>query len=722
MLEDNKTTYLRSVNEAYEFLQNVPNRDPFPPIAMPVNDMTDIAFSGYNKTKLMLSSIVNGFDDNRWITSNQLAEKFPDLSIPDGTKATNILISAKNYYGIDDNGEKAPISKEEFNARRQETIENGEKANAFYEFVHTPYSVFNASQIPNYPLNQNANVPTQETVHELVNNFVASSGVQVKLHDEPISTYDIESDTILMSSSLAQDKNTYCAKLLEGFFYATAHENREDRNLETSNDAVLDSLKAKMFTFMACSHLGLEQSQEYAEQLVSMLQKSEYGADYLMRASYDGGKILSTLEQFCSGDTVQAPWFPPQSEWVQRIQDAEQARSTVQNAPTADATQQVFPNETQAPLTAQYIEPKTDKKTSQIDVEHNTSHVLVFRIYLDVPKETKDEAKALGAQWDNFEKSWFTVSNNPNNDQLFAKWQENDSIQKNRIYLAVPKEEKDEAKNLGAKWDSTQKSWYTQSDNPNNGALLAKWSTDSQTAKQIMQQEEKQGKQQTKKEAKQEAKQQGEKIYLAVPKEEKDLAKMLGVKWDSNQKSWFTMSENPKNEHVFSMWAKQEMQAKQSEKIYLAVPKEQKDEAKALGAKWDGNQKSWFTTTDNALNSALFAKWSVVPEKQSTVAYQQFYLSVPKEEKETAKALGAKWDAKAVSWYTTQNNPQNETLFSLYSQKKNTAFTPEQVTQSREMLSNTSFLNKLDSIDNHNKFHSAIAQSQQNTQTTRHAM
>jgi hypothetical protein len=42
-------------------------------------------------------------------------------------------------------------------------------------------------------------------------------------------------------------------------------------------------------------------------------------------------------------------------------------------------------------------------------------------------------------------------------------------------------------------------------------------------------------------------------------------------------------------------------------KVYLNVPFAQKDEAKALGARWDAVQKKWFVPADKDI--ALFARW-----------------------------------------------------------------------------------------------------------------
>jgi hypothetical protein len=45
----------------------------------------------------------------------------------------------------------------------------------------------------------------------------------------------------------------------------------------------------------------------------------------------------------------------------------------------------------------------------------------------------------------------------------------------NRIYLAVPFVEKDEAKSFGAKWDRECKKWYCEKNNKNYKVLLEKW-------------------------------------------------------------------------------------------------------------------------------------------------------------------------------------------------------------------------------------------------------
>ena len=85
-----------------------------------------------------------------------------------------------------------------------------------------------------------------------------------------------------------------------------------------------------------------------------------------------------------------------------------------------------------------------------------------------------------------------------------------------------------------------------------------------------------------------------------------------------------------------------------SPKVYLKVPFSDKDEAKALGARWDGPNKAWYTT---AKEQAKFAKWPVLqikvvaPVKSVTPAAPVAPLLPPPE---LLQALGNKKDYTLV--------------------------------------------------------------------------
>ena len=91
------------------------------------------------------------------------------------------------------------------------------------------------------------------------------------------------------------------------------------------------------------------------------------------------------------------------------------------------------------------------------------------------------------------------------------------------------------------------------------------------------------------------------------------------------------------------------------EKNYINVPFKDKDDAKALGAAWDGAKRSWYVPPN--VDQAPFLKWanqqSILAAKKPEVPISQErqYLAVPYSERKAASALGAKWDGGNKAWY-----------------------------------------------------------------------
>lgn len=86
-------------------------------------------------------------------------------------------------------------------------------------------------------------------------------------------------------------------------------------------------------------------------------------------------------------------------------------------------------------------------------------------------------------------------------------------------------------------------------------------------------------------------------------------------------------------------------------KTLLDVPFKEKEAAKALGAKWDRQEQSWYIPVN--VDHAPFSQW--MQEGKATVARaedsERQYLAVPYGERVAAKAAGALWDKAAKSWY-----------------------------------------------------------------------
>lgn len=148
-----------------------------------------------------------------------------------------------------------------------------------------------------------------------------------------------------------------------------------------------------------------------------------------------------------------------------------------------------------------------------------------------------------------------------------------------------------------------------------------------------------------------------EKTYLSVPFKEKNEAKALGARWDSKATSWYV----PQGEDLslFSKWRQapqpdkgSELEAGQdvprepapvqatSDKKFLAVPYGEREQASALGARWDKAAKSWYIGQGD--DPEKFKRWD------PAFIAQQPKISVEEEFKEACKAAGLKLDGEPI--------------------------------------------------------------------------
>jgi putative DNA primase/helicase len=85
-------------------------------------------------------------------------------------------------------------------------------------------------------------------------------------------------------------------------------------------------------------------------------------------------------------------------------------------------------------------------------------------------------------------------------------------------------------------------------------------------------------------------------------------------------------------------------QGTEIENVYLEVPFKEKNQVKALGAKWDKHTRHWCVPKGTDLTP--FNQWPV-----TTPTTSKRFLAVPYEERNKAKAAGAKWDKQQSAWY-----------------------------------------------------------------------
>lgn len=97
---------------------------------------------------------------------------------------------------------------------------------------------------------------------------------------------------------------------------------------------------------------------------------------------------------------------------------------------------------------------------------------------------------------------------------------------------------------------------------------------------------------------------------LNTPYAEKNQAKALGAKWDNTNKTWYAPAGLDLNK--FKKWLPQE---RSNKKTYLYVSYAEKDEAKKLGARWDKEAESWYVPSDK--NVSDFSRWTSPPVVES---------------------------------------------------------------------------------------------------------
>jgi len=90
-------------------------------------------------------------------------------------------------------------------------------------------------------------------------------------------------------------------------------------------------------------------------------------------------------------------------------------------------------------------------------------------------------------------------------------------------------------------------------------------------------------------------------------------------------------------------------------KHYINIKFDYKDDAKALGAKWDMSCKKWYYE-DNLSDANKIAILEIEKKSESDVeVHTKEYVKIPFSRKKEAQNLGCRWDSEKKSWYYMSN-------------------------------------------------------------------
>ena len=287
----------------------------------PFCPVTGKEYSGANMVRLTLTAMEKGYADNRWLTFKQLRavrEEHPDLNIRirKGEHGVTVLRPEDVFFTVENDGKWNFVSEEQAKG-----IPDVRRHTMLY-----PFTVFNAAQIENFPAKeQSAPVMTEAERNELLERFVASSGVAVE-HGKGVPRFDHRTDTVRLPhpENFHSSDEYYAAKLRE-FFKATGHTSREARqpvNAQTLKSCAFEEMRAEMFSMLAGAKFGLPMPEHGSAERLRLWNQTFSGGESraLFRAASEAARALTTLRQFEAGEQPAARWFPKHEAWPELVE------------------------------------------------------------------------------------------------------------------------------------------------------------------------------------------------------------------------------------------------------------------------------------------------------------------------------------------------------------------------------------------------------------------
>ena len=498
-------------------------------VDLPYNPVTGKNYTAANN--MVLSA--KGYTDNRWLTYDQAAEQ--GYQVKKGEKATEIAF----YHYIDYK------TKEKLDKPKIQTVK-----------------LFNAEQLTGIE-KMPGKASNKEEALAKVQSIFENSQVKIVNNQKNKDFYLSRDDTIYMRSKDAyKDELAYSSAVLHQFCrWAACGEKRLNYGTVPFGTEAFarQKLRAEIATYMLCKELGLPfepEGEQFAVQWSQIIEKSPFE---ILNAAKDAEKIKGFIMEF--DKTLE------KAQELEQGQEIEPAENTL-----AEAKEQARRTE--------HVQTAEQSEQEETQAEQAPKKEWKEMIKLSVSYDDKDEAKKLGAKWSGKQETWYVLEGT--DLQPFYKWLPKEKkvelIMASRDYLDVPREEKDEAKALGAKWDKYQKAWYVE-----KGTDLepfAKWNKLDLTVRNVS------------------------KTAEQTPKEQA-----------------VSQTAEPKQEQT-----EKEVSAEQNpaqDKTFIAVPYDERKDAKALGAKWDKDNKSWYVEKGADLNK--FKDWlvdenTVVPAKQESIS------------------------------------------------------------------------------------------------------
>ncbi|WP_300720620.1 zincin-like metallopeptidase domain-containing protein [uncultured Brachyspira sp.] len=578
---------------------------------LPYNIKSEKEYNGMNLLNLMMATEAKGYEDNRWLTFLQAGEL--GAKVRPGEKGMHIMF-------LQTKETKKEI--DEITGEEQVVTVKLEKPRAMWSVV------FNAEQCEGLPAYKEKLITFNpiERAQEILDN----SGAKIIHKKQNEAFYNIVTDTITLPlKEQFQSPEAYYRCALHELGHWTAHEKRNNRDLSGgfgSESYAREELVAEITSFLVGTQCGLghEPNDNNVAYLKSWSKAIRDDPSYLFKAVKDADKAAQLilgkdLEMFKTQEKV--------SENIKDIikqADLEYASRTYVNI-TNDYKFYMYEEELheqgkswkdfnvlydEAHKSYYIKQGNLEEWKASINIDENIKQIFtpnkvdLNKYYLDIDEYIMDSmvgkpnpekiAEHYGFKYEKETGSFYC---NSDEREKYLPWSYDFNIKSNedKLYLNITEKEAEKLIAYNVGFDG--KNYYIHKD-------LQDIYTDIAKEIGINNMFEKDNLNQINKDS--------FVTYINVPKAEKDEAKSLGAKWDKNNICWFVPADVDIS--LFDKWEKidekdlavrkeQMLQAnnanykavnQQENKYILAVPYDEKDLAKALGAEWDKDGKFWY--------------------------------------------------------------------------------------------------------------------------------
>ncbi len=403
---------------------------------LPVNAKTGKPYRGVNTIMLMMQ----GHEDTRWLTFNQAQEA--GYKVRKGEHGTPIQywVYSERVNKID------PVTgKPELDARG-----NPVKVDVELEKPRVKvFTVFNASQIEGIPPLEVK--PLDWDPHERAENIIANSGVPFKHDQRDKAFYSPMFDEIhLPPKGQFADAEKYYDAALHELAHATGHESRLNRpglgkGRRDTAEYAREELVAAISSMMTCAALGIEQEPNrnaaYVQSWVSELTNHPMAICQAAQQADQASQYILSREQERTLDQEQETTRDALPRWVGWLEvrncredeagilvstdvSAEEAQFFGVYAKLEDGTEQSFRTFDTREAAQEYVRDLEAQRRSEERVAAMAAPVTALT-YINVPYEERFEARQYGAQFDSNAKSWY-VPDNVDASFLTERWPEHD--------------------------------------------------------------------------------------------------------------------------------------------------------------------------------------------------------------------------------------------------------------------------------------------------------